>query len=282
MNTRLISLAVVFAQFLFIVGCSTLKTGVKPARTKDAKTEMVSEETARLLADAIAAWDRERLDKFLQENDPSDPVILCAEGNFELHEGNYENAVRLFLDALSFVSDRRITYTIRAVQFQPMPSVKKRLGAEPPLAEDREILNSARQFFYGEIGNAELVRMLATRSTLIPHPPTYRSTMGLVLEIINEYSRSDLLFPRYVEYPVVGGDTAKAELALRKVININTITSALLAGDAEALRSGMEELKKLPRMDGESAFFISVAGFFLRSDDLPKFVSRNVRLLLTN
>lgn len=282
MKTNLVMIVAVLSQIAFSIGCSTLKSGVKPARTKEAKTEMVSEETVRLLAVAIEAWDREQLDKLLQKNDPADPVVLCAEGNFELREGNYENAVRQFLDALSYVSERRITYTDKPVGFELPTSVKKRSGAEPPLVEDREILNSARQFFYGEISNTEMVRMLGTRSTIISHPPTYRSTMGLVLEIVNEYSRTDLLFPRFAEYPVAGSDTMKAELGLRKVIAINIVTSALLASDPEALRSGMEELKKLPRIDGESAFFISIAGFFLRSDDVPKFVGRNVRALLTN
>jgi hypothetical protein len=279
---KIIKPVVVAVQLLFLVGCSTLGTDFRSQRTSARQVEVVTEESARRLATAIASWDRQKLDDLIQNSEDADPILLCAEGNFEMHEGNYENAARLFQDALLSVEQQRVPSVYRAVPFQVSEGTKKR-GTGVSLAEDKEIVRAASQFFYGEISNAEMVRQLVSRPTPIPYPPTHRGTMGLALEIVNEHAgKTDYLVHRFASYPEFNEDSAKVRLAVRKVLAINVVTSALLAGDQDALRFGMGALKSFPKIDNETAFFIGLASFFLRSDEVPKFLSRDVRSLLTN
>jgi len=283
MFTKVVTLSILVLQFLLFAGCSTLKTGLRSQRTDTRATEVVSVDRARQLALAISTWDRQKLDDLVRSDEGSDPILLCAEGNFEMREGNFSNALSLFQDAMALVDQRRIPIVSQAISFQPHDETKKRNAESPSVAEDKEIVQSARQFFYNEISNAEMIRVLASRSGSIPYPPTYQSTMGLTLEIVGQHSgKVDYLSYRFANYPATSEDSVKASLAVRKVLAINAVTSALLTGDREALRSGIETLKGLPKADSEAAFFIGIAGFFLRTDDAPKFLNRNVRSLLTN
>ena len=273
---------------IFLYGCSTLKSSAfklpeQPMQKQPATTaQIIGQEKAEALAAAIDVWNREKLDTLIQENELSDPVLLVAEANLHLHEGDAEEAAKLLQEALSLVNDNQFVCTQRFIRIQAPPEQSKSgASGELILSEDKQIIISVRDSYLQKLSNAEALQIIATRTGTIPYPPTFRGTMGLCFEIIGLYTKKNYITYRFATYPVMKNDTVRGVESLRKTIAINMIIAGLLSEDTETLQSGFAVLQAIKKPDSETSFFIGLASYFLGTNEYLKHFDYKTKQLFT-